>query len=122
MEWLVVKGVCGFVPDGETTNDSWETLACVMAASVVSSMLSNPFVFEDWLHCGGTVGVHFCNSFGFVFKRSCSLLVFLGIEYRYLLMRTWRLTMELNIYQKTEKHTHSLFFNRVAVKKNFQKV
>ena len=30
--------------------------------------------------------------------------------------------MELNIYQKTEKHAHSLFFNRIAVKKNFQKV
>ena len=24
--------------------------------------------------------------------------------------------MELNIYQKTDKHRHSLFFNRIAVK------
>ena len=54
-----------------------------------------------------------------VVSSNCSLLVFLGIEYRYLLMRTWRLTVELNIYQKTEKHTHSLFFNRIAMKKNF---
>ena len=30
--------------------------------------------------------------------------------------------MELNIYEKTEKYTHSSFFNRIAVKKNFQKV
>ena len=48
-------------------------------------------------------------------KRSCSLLVFLGIEYHYLLMRTWRLTVELNIYQKTEKHMRSLFFNCIAI-------
>ena len=47
-------------------------------------------------------------------------LVVFGIEYRYLLMRTWRPT--INVYQKNEKHTHSLFFNRIAVKKNFQKV
>ena len=52
-------------------------------------------------------------------KRFCSLLVFLGIEYCYLLMRKWRPTVELNMYQKTEKHTHSLFFNRIALKENF---
>ena len=28
--------------------------ACVMAASVVSNMLSNSFVFGDWPHYGGT--------------------------------------------------------------------
>ena len=54
-------------------------------------------------------------------KRSCNLHVFLGIEYCYLLMRTWRPTVELNMYQKTEKHMHSLFFNRIAMKKNFSK-
>ena len=52
-------------------------------------------------------------------KRFCSLLVFLGIEYCYLLMRKWRPTVELNMYQKTEKHTHSLFFNCIALKENF---
>ena len=54
-------------------------------------------------------------------KRFCSLLVFLGIEYCCLLMRTWRPTVELhvNVYQKTEKHTHSLFFNCIALKENF---
>ena len=52
-------------------------------------------------------------------KRFCSLLVFLGIEYCYLLMRTSRPTVELNVYQKTEKHTNSLFFNRIALKENF---
>ena len=48
---LVVKGVCGFA----TKNDLWEIFACIMAASVVSSMLRNSFVFVDWLHYGGTV-------------------------------------------------------------------
>ena len=42
----------------------------------------------------------------------------IGIEYHYLLARI----SYIDIYQKTEKHTHSLFFNRIAVKKNFQKV
>ena len=51
MKWLVVKGVCGFVHD--VANDSWKTFACVMAASVVSNMLSNSFVFGDWPHYGG---------------------------------------------------------------------
>ena len=68
IRWLVVKGVCGFVPGGTTKNDLWEIFACIMAASVVSSMLRNSFVFGDWLHYGGTVCVHFCNSFGCVFQ------------------------------------------------------
>ena len=54
MEWLVVKGVCGFVPGSATKNNSWKTFACVMAASVVSNMLSNSCVFGDWPHYGGT--------------------------------------------------------------------
>ena len=54
MEWLVVKGVCGFVHGVAPTNNSWKTFACVMAASVVSNMLSNSFVFGDWPHYGGT--------------------------------------------------------------------
>ena len=52
MEWLVVKGVCGFVHGVASTNDSWKTFACVMAASVVSNILSNSF--GDWPHYGGT--------------------------------------------------------------------
>ena len=52
---LVVKGVCGFVHGVGTKNDLWEIFACIMAASVVSSMLRNSFVFVDWLHYGGTV-------------------------------------------------------------------
>ena len=54
MEWFVVKGVCDFAPGVATTNNSWKTFACVMAASVVSNILSNSFVFEDWPQYGGT--------------------------------------------------------------------
>ena len=54
MVCLVVKGVCGFVPGSATKNNSWKTFACVMAASVVSNMLSNSFVFGDWPHYEGT--------------------------------------------------------------------
>ena len=54
IEWLIVKGVCGFVHDVASTSDSWKTFACVMAASVVSNMLSNSLVFGDWPHYGGT--------------------------------------------------------------------
>ena len=53
MEWLVIKGVCAFVHGVASTNDSWKTFACVMAASVVSNILRNSFVFRDWPHYGG---------------------------------------------------------------------
>ena len=32
-------------------------------------------------------------------------------------MKTWSPTGESDVYQKTLKHTHSLFFTRIAVKK-----
>ncbi|XP_022777560.1 uncharacterized protein LOC111318982 [Stylophora pistillata] len=51
-EWVVVKGVCDFVHGSGSTNDSWKTFACAMAASVVSDMLSNPSVFGDWPNYG----------------------------------------------------------------------
>ena len=54
IEWLVIKGVCDFVHAVASTNDPWKTFACVMAASVVSKMLSSSFVFGDWPHYGGT--------------------------------------------------------------------
>ncbi|XP_022809479.1 uncharacterized protein LOC111346462, partial [Stylophora pistillata] len=52
MEWLVVKGVREFIHGSGSKNDSWKNFACVMAASVVSNLLGNPFVFEDWPHYG----------------------------------------------------------------------
>ena len=87
IEWLIVKGVCGFVHDVASTSDSWKTFACVMAASVVSNMLSNSLVFGDWASLRRYVYI-FVKALVVSSKRSCNLLVFLGIEYRYVLMRT----------------------------------
>ncbi|KAL9978645.1 hypothetical protein ACROYT_G016187 [Oculina patagonica] len=49
-EWVVVKGVSHFADS--STRQSWESFACVMAASVVSNILCDPFVFEHWPHYG----------------------------------------------------------------------
>ncbi len=50
-EWVVVKGVSHFA--GDSRRQLWETFACVMAASVVSNILCDPYVFEQWSHYGG---------------------------------------------------------------------
>ena len=50
-EWVVVKGVSRFADN--SANKLWETFACVMAASLVSNILTDPFVFEQWPHHGG---------------------------------------------------------------------
>ena len=43
-----------------------------------------------------------------------------NIKYRYLMMRTCRPTVKLNIYQKTDKYTRSFIFNCISVEKNLQ--
>ena len=53
-EWVVVKGVSRFADS--SANKLWETFASVMAASLVSNILSDPFVFEQWPHYGGMYG------------------------------------------------------------------
>jgi len=47
-EWVVVKGVSRFADS--SANNLWETFASVMAASLVSNILSDPFVFAQWPH------------------------------------------------------------------------
>ena len=52
-EWLVVKGIADYA-DGEQVNSgSWESYASVMAASLVSHILSEPGVFRSWPHFSG---------------------------------------------------------------------
>lgn len=53
-EWVVVKGVSCFADC--SANKSWEGFACVMAASVVANLLSDPYVFKQWPHHGGMYG------------------------------------------------------------------
>ena len=53
LEWVIVKGVSSFADISGSTNEAWKNFACIMAASVVSKMLSDPVVFKEWRHFGG---------------------------------------------------------------------
>lgn len=48
MEWLVVKGICGYADGTECNLDEWEHFASVMAASVVDNILSDSVIFQGW--------------------------------------------------------------------------
>ena len=49
-EWLIVKGIKGFANDSQSCHKDWKKFACVMAASVVANLLSDPVIFQDWPH------------------------------------------------------------------------
>ena len=53
LEWLIVKGIADFADGEQTTAESWEACASVMAASLVSHILSDPVVFRTWPHYSG---------------------------------------------------------------------
>ena len=55
IEWVIVKGISHFSDDSNTSDESWKLFASVMAASVVSNMLNDPVVFEEWPHFEGIV-------------------------------------------------------------------
>ncbi|XP_073254776.1 uncharacterized protein [Porites lutea] len=50
IEWVIVKGISHFADGNNPAENSWESHACIMAASLVSNMLKDPFVFEQWPH------------------------------------------------------------------------
>ncbi|XP_073253368.1 uncharacterized protein [Porites lutea] len=50
VEWLIVKGIADFADGEQATAESWEACASVMAASLVSHILSDPCVFRTWPH------------------------------------------------------------------------
>ncbi|PFX26711.1 E3 ubiquitin-protein ligase DZIP3 [Stylophora pistillata] len=50
MEWVFVKGIKDFVDDRHSSSEKWTQIACVMAASVVANILSDPVIFQDWRH------------------------------------------------------------------------
>ncbi|CAH3184195.1 unnamed protein product, partial [Porites lobata] len=50
IEWVIVKGISHFADGNNPAEKSWESHACIMAASLVSNMLKDPFVFEQWPH------------------------------------------------------------------------
>ena len=53
IEWVIVKGISHFADGNNPAEKSWESHACIMAASLVSNMLKDPFVFEQWPHYEG---------------------------------------------------------------------
>ena len=53
LEWLIVKGIADFADGEQATAGSWEACASVMAASLVSHILSDPGVFRTWPHYSG---------------------------------------------------------------------
>ncbi|CAH3184190.1 unnamed protein product, partial [Porites lobata] len=50
IEWVIVKGISHFADGNNPAENSWKSHACIMAASLVSNMLKDPFVFEQWPH------------------------------------------------------------------------
>lgn len=53
IEWVIVKGVSDLADGNRISDVSWKHFACVMAASVVSHMLSDSIAFRQWLHHPG---------------------------------------------------------------------
>ena len=53
IEWVIVKGISHFSNDGNAPSESWKSFASIMAASLVSNMLSDPVVFKEWPHYEG---------------------------------------------------------------------
>ena len=47
---MVVKGIKDYADGSQSLNEQTGTFACVMAASVVANILSDPVVFEEWPH------------------------------------------------------------------------
>ena len=53
LEWVIVKGISHFSNDSNTPDESWKSFASIMAASLVSNMLNDPVVFNEWPHYEG---------------------------------------------------------------------
>ena len=55
IEWLIVKGIADYAVSSSAQQNakSWRRCACVMAASLVLHILSNPTVFRSWPHYKG---------------------------------------------------------------------
>ena len=53
IEWLIVKGIADYADGAELTAKSWRPFASVMAASVVSHILSDRTIFSSWPHYEG---------------------------------------------------------------------
>ena len=53
IEWLIVKGIADYADCAHLTSEGWASCASVMAASLVTHILSDPVVFRSWPHYQG---------------------------------------------------------------------
>ena len=54
IEWLIVKGIADYADCAQLTSEAWGSCASVMAASLVTHILSDPVVFRSWPHYQGS--------------------------------------------------------------------
>lgn len=47
-----MKGIKDHINGVQSSRDTWEVFASVMAASVVANILHDPMIFKDWCHYG----------------------------------------------------------------------
>ena len=52
IEWVVVKGISDYADGTKDLTTKWKPFSSVMAASLVAHALSQPKIFEDWIHYG----------------------------------------------------------------------
>ena len=49
-----MKGIADYADGTESVSENWSPFASVMAASVVTKILNNPIIFQEWPHYQGT--------------------------------------------------------------------
>ena len=54
----MVKGIADYADGAVSTTESWGPFASVMAASVVTHILSDSAVFRTWPHYKGMISEH----------------------------------------------------------------
>ena len=69
-EWVVVKGIKDFANERQSSSEKWKQIACVMAASVVANILSDPVIFQDWPHYNAGTWLPFLTFLSICRKRS----------------------------------------------------
>ena len=59
IEWLIVKGIADYADCAQLTSEGWGSCASVLAASLVTHILSDPVVFRSWPHYQGSFSQEF---------------------------------------------------------------
>ena len=97
IECVSVKGIKDFIDDKQSSSEKWEEVACLMAASVVAKILSDPVMFQDWPHFNAGIASYLNLSF-----------IFIGID---LIL----ICLHVNMYISQIKMTH---MHHISLKKH----